>query len=445
MSEREHSSRPNIVYLHSHDTGRYVQPYGYPVETPSIQQLAEDGVIFRQSFSAAPTCSPSRAALLTGETPHSSGMMGLAHRGFHLNDPTRHLAHLLRDLGYRTVLTGMQHLSTGDQSSLGYADDLRPDTSLVAEVAPIAVDFIDRHANDDQPFFLDVGFEETHRPFHELDETDARYVRPPAPIPDTPETRRDMADYLASARILDQGVGMVLDAIDRAGLRESTLIICTTDHGLAFPDMKCSLTDHGIGVMLIMRGLGGLFSDGKVIDSLVSHLDVYPTVCDLLDISRPDWLQGESLLPLIEGDREEIHDALFGEVTFHATYEPQRSIRASKWHYIRRFADQEHPVLANIDDSPSRDVLLAHGWDQRRIDAEQLYDVVLDPMQRRNLIDDPNLAPVLEDMRNKLTQWMRDTNDPLLQGDVPLPPGAEMNWPDARSANEELISGTDTR
>ncbi len=77
---------PNILYLHSHDTGRYVQPYGHAIPTPNIQRLAEQGVLFRKAFCAAPTCSASRACLLTGQYAHSNGMLGLAHRGFSLRD-----------------------------------------------------------------------------------------------------------------------------------------------------------------------------------------------------------------------------------------------------------------------------------------------------------------------------------------------------------------------
>ena len=88
--------RPNVLYLHSHDTGRYVQPYGHPVPTPAYQRLAQEGVLFRQNFCLGPTCSPSRAALLTGQTPHSCGQLGLAHRGFELQHPERHLAWALR-------------------------------------------------------------------------------------------------------------------------------------------------------------------------------------------------------------------------------------------------------------------------------------------------------------------------------------------------------------
>jgi len=114
-----HPFRPNILYLHSHDTGRYVQPYGYAVPTLNIQRLAEQGVLFRKAFCAAPTCSPSRASLLTGQYAHCSGMLGLAHRGFSLNDYTQHLLHTLRKEGYHSALIGEEHLSK-DRNAIGY-------------------------------------------------------------------------------------------------------------------------------------------------------------------------------------------------------------------------------------------------------------------------------------------------------------------------------------
>ena len=107
--------RPNIVYLHSHDTGRHIQPYGHQVPTPNIQRLAEQGLLFRQAFSAAPVCSPSRAALLTGEYSHTNGMLGLAHRGYRLADSDHHLVHTLRTAGYTSTLIGEQHLSVDPQ------------------------------------------------------------------------------------------------------------------------------------------------------------------------------------------------------------------------------------------------------------------------------------------------------------------------------------------
>src|SRR3954454_7065965 len=104
------SARPfNIVYIHSHDSGRYLQPYGYPVPTPNLRKLAGQGVLFRQAFSAAPTCSPSRACLLTGQFAHQNGMIGLAHRGFAMNDYGKHILHTLRGSGYRSVVAALQH------------------------------------------------------------------------------------------------------------------------------------------------------------------------------------------------------------------------------------------------------------------------------------------------------------------------------------------------
>src|SRR6478672_11209420 len=113
------SSLPNILYLHSHDTGHYIQPYGYAVPTPNLQKLAGEGFLFRQAFDAAPTCSPARAALLTGQCPHRNGMLGLAHRGFLLNDYNQHLLHWLRPQGYRSTLIGVQHVAK-EAATIGY-------------------------------------------------------------------------------------------------------------------------------------------------------------------------------------------------------------------------------------------------------------------------------------------------------------------------------------
>ena len=425
--------RPNILYLHSHDTGRAIQPYGHAVATPQLQRLAEQGVLFRQAFAAAPTCSPSRAALLTGQCPHSSGMLGLAHRGFALHDYRQHLLHTLRPAGYYAALFGMQHI-VRDPAVIGY-DQFWVASSFVERVAPEAAAFL---ASAPQPFFLSVGFFETHRPFPDPGDG-PHYCKPPAPLPDTPATRQDMAAFNTAARLLDAGVGIVLDALDQHGLADSTLVIATNDHGIAFPNMKCTLTDHGIGVALIMRGPGG-FHGGRIIDALVSQIDLFPTICDLVGLAQPAWLQGRSLLPLVRGTATEINEAIFAEVTYHAAYEPQRAVRTQRWKYIRRFDDRRVPVLPNVDDSPSKDLWLAHGWSSRSIDTEQLYDLMFDPNEVDNRADDPALRTVLDELRRRLTTWMQATNDPLLHGPVPLPPGAAANDPDDRSPDDPLIS-----
>lgn len=426
--------RPNILYIHSHDTGRYIQPYGHAVSTLNLQVVAEEGVLFRQAFCASPTCSPSRACLLTGESAHNNGMIGLAHRGFSMNDYGHHLVNTLKNAGYASALAGIQHIADRSDSpwqTIGY--DAFLGEHVVAHER--ACDFLDDAPN--QPFFLSVGFFETHRGFPELGPDDhPEYCMPPAPLPDTSEVRADMMRFKKSARVFDKKVGMVLDALERNGLVENTLVICTTDHGIAFPRMKCNLTDGGIGVLLIMRGPGG-FTGGKVVDALVSHIDLFPTICDLIGIDPPDWLQGTSVMPIIRGDAEDVRGEIYAEVNYHAAYEPQRCVRTKRWKYIRRFDDRTKPVLPNCDHGSSKDVWMAHGWPQREIPSEALYDLVFDPNETHNLVGQEEITEELAEMKARLYGWMRDTDDPLLKGAVRAPSGAEVNEVDGIDWSEK--------
>jgi arylsulfatase A-like enzyme len=435
--------RPNVLYLHSHDTGRYVQPYGYPVPTPNIQHMADQGVLFRQAFCAAPVCSGSRAALLTGQCTHETGMLGLAHRGYRLRHPERHIVNVLRDAGYWTGLVGEQHVSA-DPGDLGYDLVVDLDSTRVSEVTPAATKLIATRAQEEAPFFLSIGFFETHREFFEPSSIrDVLYSRPPDNIPDNAQTRRDMASFRASARALDQGVGTVLNALEENGLSDDTLVFLTTDHGLAFPDAKCTMFDRGIGVMLLMRGPGG-FERGRVNDALVSQLDLYPTICDVVGLEHPSWLEGTSLLPLVRGDVAEIHQEIFAEVTYHAAYEPQRAVRTSRYKYMRRY-DTLHPgrVPANLDDSLTKDVLLAAGWADVDPPWEALFDLWVDPSEGNNRIEDPALAGLADDLRRRLHDWMVRTADPLIDGPVPPGEGTFFNTADQLSASDPTTPPSD--
>lgn len=426
---------PNILYIHSHDTGRYVQPYGFPVPTPNIQLLADQGVLFREAFCAAPTCSGSRASLLTGQYCHNNGMLGLAHRGWKLNDYGHHWVHTLRRAGYHSTLIGEQHISV-DPGVIGYDHVVQVDSTHADEVAPMTIETL--RAQPLEPWFMSVGFFETHRNFFAPTSVrDTLYSLPPPNLPDVPETRRDMAAFKASARSLDQGIGAVLHALHDYGLADSTLVVCTTDHGIAFPGSKATLFDRGIGVLMIMRGPGG-FTGGKVHDAMVSHLDVYPTLCELAGIDEPDWLQGRSLMPLVRGETERLHDAIFAETTFHAAYQPWRAARTDRHKYIRRFDDYEHPVLANVDEGASKDLLVASGWGDEIVPEEQLYDLVFDPNEANDLSGDPSRADVLEEMRGRLAEWMEATEDPLLDGPVDPPEGALINAQDQVSPDDAV-------
>jgi arylsulfatase A-like enzyme len=170
---------------------------------------------------------------------------------------------------------------------------------------------------------------------------------------------------------------------------------------------------------------------------MVSQIDLFPTICELLEIDRPGWLQGRSVLPLVREEAEEINHQIFAEVTYHAAYEPQRAIRTSRWKYIRRFGERTLPVLPNIDDSPSKDVWLRHGGAERQPDMEQLYDLTVDPMEQDNLAVDPASMTALTDMRQRLEHWMKETDDPLLNGPVTASAGVLINDPNGQSPRDQ--------
>ena len=416
-------NRRNILYIHSHDTGRIVEPYGYPVAAPNLMRLAGESVMFGSMYCANPTCSPSRAALLTGQYAHSCGQLGLAHRGFTMPNYDHHIVRYLAAHGYATALSGIQHVAHGDDAprTIGYHDYLGSHANAETQ----AVEWLTaRPAQRAAPFFLSVGFFETHRAFPDPDD-DARAGGGAAPgYPDVEPLRDDFAAYRKSVRALDQKIGLVLQALGRAGLADETIVLCTTDHGIAFPEMKCTLKDAGIGVMAFLRAPGVA---PRRVDALASQIDIFPTLCDLLEVPHPEWLEGSSLVPLMDGSAESVRDEVFAEVNFHAAPEPKRAVRTDRYKLIRRHDDRLRRVLPNVDDGRSKTWFLEAGWSDELLESEELYDLAFDPFERNNRIADTRLATVRDDLRARLDRWMRDTNDPLLAGRLEPPSGAVLN------------------
>jgi arylsulfatase A-like enzyme len=423
---------PNILILHAHDMGRYCSPYGFQAPTPRMQALAEEGLLFRHAHCAAPTCSPSRAALLTGHTAHQAGMLGLVHRGFGLADDSRHLAAYLGRQGYETILAGIQHEIQPERETEVYRQRLPSARSHGREGDARTAEQVAEHLRSPVPsagpWFLWAGFFLPHRPFLPADPAVAnpRYVRPPEPLPDTPRTRRDMAEYYASLAATDAAVGTILDALDQSGQAGNTLVLLTTDHGIAFPHMKCKLTAHGTGVTLVVRHPRWT-GKGVVSDALVSHLDLYPTLCELADIPIPEWCIGHSLGPLLQTGIGEVREDVFAEVNFHAAAEPMRSVRTKRYSYIRLFDDDPRLPVANTDGGDSKDELLESGWREKPRESIQLYDLMFDPTESHNLATDPHYAVVRQEMTQRLQRWMEQTEDPLLEGPLVLPEGARIN------------------
>jgi arylsulfatase A-like enzyme len=357
-------------------------------------------------------------------------MHGNVTRGFRLAEPSRHLANVLGRHGYHTALAGVQHVMP-QASGIGYREVL---PGGPAEAHRAAAAFLRRPPR--RPFFLSVGFHETHRPFPEAPApTPARSPQPPAPLPSLPATRADAAAFHASARRLDEKVGQVLSALLEADLEEETLVVYTTDHGPAFPGMKCTLGEGGIGVALLLSA-PGLTTPGTEQEALVSHLDIAPTLCDWAGVPPPRWYRGRSLAPLLRGEVPAVREEAFAELTYHAAYEPQRAVRTGRYKYIRRHLPRRRVMLCNVDDSPSKEALLARGWAAERRDREQLYDLALDPLEQQNRARDPRYGLVLADLRDRLARWQERTADPLRRGGVAPPPDGRFNHPDCRSPHE---------
>jgi N-sulfoglucosamine sulfohydrolase len=441
--------RPNIVFFHSHNSGRFVEPYGHAVPTPNLMRLARSGALFRQAFSVAPSCSPSRAAFLTGQYSHCSGMLGLAHRGFGLAHPERHIGRLLGAHGYQTAVCGTEHVVAhggGTDSGDAYGRNLtRQGSARAGDVAVAACDYL--RSKPGVPFFLNVGTTETHTPYPEpqpdlFPAEDPAYCTPPRPFADTPQLRAMTAGYKRSARQMDDALGQILTALEETGQADNTYVFAFTDHGLQWPLHIGSVGEHGNAVFFAARGPKH-FNGGRTLDAMVSLLDLVPTVCDLTGMERPLWLDGESLLPLVDGNVESLRDKLFFEQTYHAAYEPMRAVRDGRHIYIRRFDGRQKLVLPNTDETPAKRDMLEHGWLEVPRLQEMLYDHYFDPDQHNNLAGRPEHIATLKRMRQTLDEWMAQTGDPILEGPVALPKGVQATDPNAHSPGQEplLVGG----
>jgi N-sulfoglucosamine sulfohydrolase len=418
-------ARPNLVIVDCHDLGRHLGCYDHPtVPSDAIDAFAADGVLFEQAYATAPQCSPSRAALYTGRHAHAVGMLGLAHPPFDwkLHGDVRHLARYLSDAGYETAHVGVQHVTRDTAEhirALGFAQHAASHTDA-ATTAQAAVDVV---RTGTAPYFLNVGFLEPHRDatgrFHDQPPYDARGTEVPPYLPDTPESRQEMTEVQGAIAAMDAGFGRILAAIAERDDRDDTWIIFTTDHGLAMPRAKATMYDTGLGVALVMRWHAGGLGGGRRLSALVSHVDLVPTVLEGIGLEVPDTLHGRSLWPLLRGERPGHNDAVFAEKTFHTAYEPQRAVRTARYKLIANLEVDIMNVPADVLRSPITPQMIDEIVRERP--PLELYDLVADPEERHNRIDDDELAEVAAELKFELVSWMKRTDDPILLGPVPSP------------------------
>ena len=363
----------------------------------------------------------------TGRTAHESGMLGLAHRGFDLRDRDAHFMRHLAGQGYRTLLSGLQHeyvREAGEVYDVLLATEPHPLEARDFYAADQAAEFME--SNDEGPWALSVGFFYPHREFLKAEPGAGDYVKVPDPLQEAPQIRADYADYLKTVGEMDRCFGRVIEGLKKSGQADNTVVVFTTDHGIAFPEMKCQLTGHGTGISLMLSSPSQI-EGGSVRDALVSHLDLVPTLSDLLGVKAPSGLLGSSLRPLIDGEIPSVREDLFAEVNFHAAAEPARSVRTQDFNYIVRFEEDLRQPLSNIDDSPSKELWVKDVLKNRSMERVRLFDLKRDPQERHNIADDPEYKVIRADMEARLARWMQTTDDPLLQGDLKIPAGARVN------------------
>ncbi|MFV0379226.1 MAG: sulfatase [Anaerorhabdus sp.] len=448
----------NILYLHTHDTGRVISPYGYPVHTPNYKSLSNDSLLFHNAFCASPTCSPSRSSLLCGVYPSQNGMLGLAQRGFDLKEEM-HLSNILKNVGYHRVLCGVQHVVgyyTDHQAGANvfYDEDISADNSQYCEKDLVKWDienarnlakWLDNNKSN-KNFFVSYGMHATHRAYPDVESIDIDQSVPLTNIPNTKESREDFAQFKQSLSIADECLGRVIASLKRNGYYDNTIIVCTTDHGLANPFEKCTLKDGGTGVLLMMR-VPNTKLKSKSFDGLISHIDIVPTLLDLIKIKKPDYLEGKSFINLFNNNEYVENEFVYGEINFHTSYEPARSIRNKRYKYIKYFDKSYLKLnLSNIDDSIVKDMMMNcdHDLNDYKKSEEYLFDLMYDKFETNNLIDNLDYQQEKIFLKGKLEEHMKRVSDPLLINDLKILDKYKVNKRTSKSSRSKDLNDFDS-
>jgi N-sulfoglucosamine sulfohydrolase len=459
--------RPNIVLfiaddLAWEDTGAYGNR---KVRTPNIDRLAREGLRFTRAFVTISSCSPSRSSLITGRYPHNTDAEQL-----HWTLPPEQVTFVekLKAAGYWTAASGKWHLGEAVKNRFNLVDDpgeagfqtdpktgkmLAKDDSGAAGWIPVM-----QQRPQDKPFFLWFAALDPHRDYAENSipnpHKPADVIVPPH-LPDAPGVRYELALYYDEITRLDDNVGKVMAELERQGVADNTLILFMSDNGRPFPGAKTTMYDFGIRTPLIARWPKGI-RRGLVSDSLVSSIDLAPTILQLAGVPIPGSVQGKSFTGILKNPKAGIREAIYAEKNWHDYEDRVRAVRTARFKFIRNdYADLAGTPSADAGRSPTMDALrrlhkagqltpLQSRIFQAPRPAEELYDVVADPLEINNLANHPRYAKTLAELRAKLKRWGdetadmlparrtpdefdRETGQPLPTRQRPRPSKAEMN------------------
>jgi N-sulfoglucosamine sulfohydrolase len=425
----------NILLIISEDNGQHLGCYGdLNVATPNIDRLASEGVRFENAYTTQAVCSPGRASIYTGLYPHQCGQIGLATHNYAQYEAFPNLFSLLKGAGYRTGLIGKLHVNPESDFPIDmwwndkdYISFQNRDVHRMAEEADAFL-----NASSD-PFLLTVAYPDAHLPLLRQQcgipetpyEADDVSVLPQVGI-DSQRLREHSADYYNCMSRLDTAVGLLLERLEQSGKADDTLVIFTTDHGAQFSRGKTCCYEGGIKIPHIVRWPGHTAS-GETRTELISHVDILPTITDILGFETPPGA-GRSYRQLLLGEEVVWRDYVCAEwiSANPPCYFPQRSIRNDRYKLVVNYLSDRPSPSAEGYSGPDR--LWPPGATEEEIAAsddrikaayatylnppsEELYDLANDPWEFDNKADDPNLASIRDDLRAQLARWQSETDD----------------------------------
>lgn len=427
-------TRPNILLAIADDwSWPHAGAYGDPaVKTSVFDRVAREGTLFTRAFAAAPSCTPSRAALLTGRYPHELEEGGNLHGFLPAKFPV--YTDLLEQAGYYVGYTrkgwGPGRFEPGGRTRNPAGPQFRDFETFL------------RGRPAGRPFVFWFGSQDPHRPYEEgsgaASGIDLASIRVPSFLPDTPEVRRDLADYFFEVQRFDRELGEILERLRALGELDNTLVVITADNGMPFPRAKANVYDAGARVPLAMRWPGRAKA-GLVSDAFVSLSDLAPTFLEAAGLTPPGSMSARSILGVAAGGDAEGRDRVFIERERHAHVRsgnlsyPVRAVRTGEWLYIRNFRPDRWPAgdpervfsvgpFGDIDGGLSKTLLIERRGDPpigrffglatAMRPAEELYDLQADPDQLNNVAADPTRGAIKTRMRRMLDEWMRTTGDP---------------------------------
>ncbi len=429
----------NVLLLIADDWSPLAGCYGSPViHTPHVDALARRATRFTQAYCTSPSCAASRANILTGHYSHTHGQYGHAHsiHNFHTAATMPSIPKQLGQAGFATGIIGKLHVQP--ESVYPWTHDLQQVPGGTRNVPQMAVQARSFFADiGDRPFYLHMGFSDPHRDFgnqHTYDGvTETRYDPDEIPVPDFlpdhPAVRAELAQYYQAISRLDQGFGMAIAALQDAGRADDTMIILMSDHGMPFPGAKASSFDSGHHCPLLLARPG---AEEVECDALVNWSNIAPTVLEWCGVEAPDGLPERSMLPILEQNHPHGWDEIFTSHTFHevTNYYPYRALRGRRYKYVRNlYPELTRPLPSDLWASSTWQAVLDEPLAMMgrrpteaflRQRAEALFDTQSDPVEAVNLIDDPGLQDVAQEMRCKVQRFRIGTKDPWVLASIQM-------------------------